>query len=960
MRINSADATAVDCNTLIDGDYVKCKLTEVMESYFQEIVCQQKLKDREEKDTSYPLCTDTQDETAGNPIPYDKGAFGDASLNQRNQEALLTLAFLYDNPLSSYSSSTVYGYNLLYRVLWGLDFLCRAQGSNGAISETGWKGPDFNSEGLSEGSATSAAGFTYYAAARAILILSEDADFHAALADDIILDEDGSSDDVRGEAYQDLLSNAANFLTSTDNGRGNAPNQAIYSLLALYAINEAYDAISNIVDGEGDYSLVSESDLSSLRSEVQGGEVLEIDSSTGDANGFDRWLSDQGMILEKGYRPSTTSEEDTIALGYDSSYGIVSLRGLVLLSYFDSTNFPIDSGTTQDYIEGMRVFFYLDPHLHQGGFHVSALSRRSENQNDYEMPFTAAGLGQDNQTLQTLFNASLENFVANPTNFFEVSNVLGNKLSSMGELINNWQEPTESSYTLPLNDEDLLASRVGDIIYQDTSDNSTYYANYQVYNSDGTLEGIRYDATNWWDGTKHYYFGAETAKIEGASSTEIGCYDSSKTAFSLDSVISTCSDTYDDGGRRESGTSDDSLTRIACHNEKGKLKETFVCKIAPSGDYIVETPRTCVVDGNSINASGCDGVSYSVDADGDGIGDYFDDSDGDGTTDFFDDDDDNDDLSDTDETTDGTDPYDSDSDDDGLTDGSEVSRGTDPLDTDSDDDSLSDGEEVDLGTDPNNTDTDGDGISDGSDSDPLRALDLTPILSLLFSGDEDGDGQESIDDGGEDCDDEDATIYSGAEETCGDGIDQDCDGSDLACVTDTDGDGVDDDVDLCPSSTPIDASDTIDASGCALSQLDTDGDRLTDYDELITYGTDPNNRDTDGDRLSDFIEVNFYNTDPTNRDSDGDRLSDSQEVRRYGTDPNDADTDDDGMPDGLEVRFGRDPLNPAGQGICGDVFKNQIGNVMKKITVLAFILSLLFAQKAFAYTYLESGGVEGG
>jgi outer membrane protein OmpA-like peptidoglycan-associated protein len=96
---------------------------------------------------------------------------------------------------------------------------------------------------------------------------------------------------------------------------------------------------------------------------------------------------------------------------------------------------------------------------------------------------------------------------------------------------------------------------------------------------------------------------------------------------------------------------------------------------------------------------------------------------------------------------------------------------------------------------------------------------------------------------------------------------------------------------------------------------DTDGDGLTDYEEVMEYGTDPLNPDTDGDGLSDGDEVNVHGTDPLNPDTDGDGLTDGEEVNEYGTDPLNADTDGDGLSDGDEVNvYGTDPLNPDTDG----------------------------------------------
>jgi len=99
------------------------------------------------------------------------------------------------------------------------------------------------------------------------------------------------------------------------------------------------------------------------------------------------------------------------------------------------------------------------------------------------------------------------------------------------------------------------------------------------------------------------------------------------------------------------------------------------------------------------------------------------------------------------------------------------------------------------------------------------------------------------------------------------------------------------------------------AIGTDPNNPDTDGDGLTDGQEVNVYGTDPNDPDSDNDGLSDGDEVNTYGTDPLDDDSDDDGLTDGDEVNTYGTDPLDGDSDDDGMPDAWEVDNGLDPLD---------------------------------------------------
>jgi outer membrane protein OmpA-like peptidoglycan-associated protein len=92
-------------------------------------------------------------------------------------------------------------------------------------------------------------------------------------------------------------------------------------------------------------------------------------------------------------------------------------------------------------------------------------------------------------------------------------------------------------------------------------------------------------------------------------------------------------------------------------------------------------------------------------------------------------------------------------------------------------------------------------------------------------------------------------------------------------------------------------------------KADSDGDGLSDGDEVLKYKTDPNKADTDGDGLSDGDEVMKYKTDPLVADTDKDGLNDSDEVLKYKTDPINADTDKDGLKDGEEIlKYKTDPL----------------------------------------------------
>jgi outer membrane protein OmpA-like peptidoglycan-associated protein len=139
-----------------------------------------------------------------------------------------------------------------------------------------------------------------------------------------------------------------------------------------------------------------------------------------------------------------------------------------------------------------------------------------------------------------------------------------------------------------------------------------------------------------------------------------------------------------------------------------------------------------------------------------------------------------------------------------------------------------------------------------------------------------------------------------------------------ACNADTDGDGLSDFEEVRTYSTNPLKSDTDDDGlndyqevhtySTSPTNPDTDSDGLKDGSE-IARKTDPKKPDTDGDELTDGDEINKYNTDPVKADTDGDGLTDRDEIRKHNTNPLSVDSDTDGLSDGQEItQYKTDPL----------------------------------------------------
>ena len=125
--------------------------------------------------------------------------------------------------------------------------------------------------------------------------------------------------------------------------------------------------------------------------------------------------------------------------------------------------------------------------------------------------------------------------------------------------------------------------------------------------------------------------------------------------------------------------------------------------------------------------------------------------------------------------------------------------------------------------------------------------------------------------------------------------------------------------------------DALDPTGANGAEGDPDLDELDNADEQAA-ATLPTQADTDGDGLTDGDEVDDHGTNPRRSDTDGDGLGDNDELDVYGTNPLDTDSDDDFLRDGFEVAGGLDPLDDEGEnGGQGDPDGDMVFNADEQV-----------------------------
>lgn len=200
-------------------------------------------------------------------------------------------AYAYDNAAELGLDETVRE-ELMDRVVAGVDFLCRAQGSNGGFfSQSGWiGGPERR-----EASGNNLTGFGLRSVGEALLMIRDD------ISDDIKkeridADADGVPDTERLTAWNAMLESARDYLITLEGGYGHAPNQDM-------ANSEAALKFDAFLSRSGGNTLSTQSRNSVLA-------VCFGDNKNPVLSSY--WVSEKGTILENF---------GSVQGGYSGDYG---------------------------------------------------------------------------------------------------------------------------------------------------------------------------------------------------------------------------------------------------------------------------------------------------------------------------------------------------------------------------------------------------------------------------------------------------------------------------------------------------------------------------------------------------------------------------------------------------------------------------------------------------------------
>lgn len=147
---------------------------------------------------------------------------------------MLELAAYAYNNADVLGISEVEKTEMLQRVVYGIDFLCRAQGSNGGFFGTTWIGGPVRSPAAGN----HLTGFGLRSTGKAILEVSSALDDNI-LSERIDSDADGTADTERKTAWINMMTFARDYLISLDGGYGHAPNQDMANSIAALRFDAA-------------------------------------------------------------------------------------------------------------------------------------------------------------------------------------------------------------------------------------------------------------------------------------------------------------------------------------------------------------------------------------------------------------------------------------------------------------------------------------------------------------------------------------------------------------------------------------------------------------------------------------------------------------------------------------------------------------------------------------------------